>query len=181
MTALKPKLDGVGVGMDVPNMLAEAGVIGVWRYDVKLGLVSGDEAMAQSYRLDPALLHDGLDPQKFREAIHPVDLADAVQALNHSIQYATDYRARYRLRSATGEWKMVSANGRIHRDKSGAVSHVAGVNLVAEDDGDTDPHNRMALLAAELLQLGRTIEDPYAQDLSYALLQHVSLSIAAKI
>ena len=38
MTAL-PQLDGVGVGLDVSDMLAEAGVIGVWRYDVKLGLV----------------------------------------------------------------------------------------------------------------------------------------------
>ena len=181
MTALKPQLDGVGVGLDVSNLLAEAGVIGVWRYDVKLGLVSGDDAMAQSHSLDPALLHEGSDPQDFRGAIHPVDYTNVFQALDHSLKYGTDYPARYRLRSATGEWKMVSANGRIHGDKTGTVSHLVGVNIVAEDDGDTDPHNRMALLAAELLQLGRTIEDAYAQDLSYALLQHVSLAIAAKI
>lgn len=181
MTALKPQFDGVGAGLDVSKMLADAGVIGVWRYDVKLGLVSGDDAMAQSHSLDPAVLHGGVDPQDFRSAIHPIDQTNVFQALDHSLQYGTDYRARYRLRAATGEWMMVSANGRIHRDKTGAVSHLVGVNLVAEDDGDTDPHNRMALLAAELLQLGRTIDDPYAQDLSYALLQHVSLSIAAKI
>lgn len=181
MTALKPQLDGVGASVDVSEMLVEAGVLGLWRYDLKLGLVFGDDAMAQSYRLDPERLQSGMHPQYFRAAIHPIDLSEAVRALDHALQSGTDYRARYRLRTSGGAWKMVSANGRLHRDSRGEVTHIAGVNILSEDDGDTDPLNRMALLAAELLQLSRTTEDAYARDLSYALLEHVSVSIAARI
>lgn len=98
-----------------------AGYVYTWRWDVAKDRVRTDRNFARLFNLDPTAAQSGLPLETFVQAIHSEDRPRVVAAIRNAIATGHDYAAEYRIHSASGEERWVSARGRPEYDSHGNV------------------------------------------------------------
>ncbi|WP_162993516.1 PAS domain-containing protein [Asaia bogorensis] len=148
---------GVSRDMTVANQeherlelaLAAGTIIGMWLWDARRQLVTGDLRMAQTLHLPPAQLADGLELIQLLDSVAPEDRPVLQAALDTALEERKPFRCEFRLcddGSRTSRW--IEANGSCTYDHNGHISHFPGILL------DIDAPKRQTLKREALVTFG---------------------------
>lgn len=109
--------------------------IGAWDWDVATDIVRADSRFALLYGVDPALAAEGASIDVFFKGIHPDDLDEAQRLIERAMDPAGDgtFIAEYRLTTADGGYRWVSAQGRCVFDDDGRPVRFPGVSYDIDD------------------------------------------------
>ena len=136
--------------MSTTRMMATdllASSVGLWRWDLERGLVSGDGRFAELYGLDRLDTAQGLPAETFFAAIHPDDrmrMRIAVAGVIHGVEILT---REYRLPAKDGAFRWVMINGRAERGLNGAIHNFEGVLTDITDRKRVEERLRVAQVA----------------------------------
>lgn len=104
-----------------------AGAVYTWRWNISTNRVIANTAFAHLFAVDPALACiSGLPVDLFLNAIHPEDRSRVSMAIDQAIQSGEPYIAEYRVRTASGEERWVSARGQVEYDAAGNAVSLPG-------------------------------------------------------
>ncbi|NIE78662.1 PAS domain-containing protein [Asaia sp. As-1742] len=148
---------GVSRDMTVANQeherlelaLAAGTIIGMWLWDAKRQLVTGDLRMAETLRLSPTRLAEGVALTQLLDCITPEDRPVLQAALDTALQERKPFRCEFRLcddGSRASRW--IEANGSCTYDHNGQISHFPGILL------DIDAPKRQTLKREALVTFG---------------------------
>ncbi len=109
--------------------------IGAWDWDVVADIVRADSRFALLYGVDPAVAEAGAPIATFFANIHPDDLPDVQVAIEQAMDRTGNGTlvAEYRLVSADGSCRWVSAQGRCTFDAAGRAVRFPGVSFDIDD------------------------------------------------
>ncbi|OUL27274.1 hypothetical protein BV378_11655 [Nostoc sp. RF31YmG] len=94
-----------------------AGAVYTWRWNIKSDRVIVNTAFAHLFAVDPVgATTTGLPIEMFINAMHKEDRERVVAAINQAIETGGEYNAQYRVHTATGEIRWVTARGRVEYD-----------------------------------------------------------------
>ena len=110
-----------------------AGVIGMWFWSLAKGLVTGDEALARTFIIDPEALRNGVPFEVIGDALHPDDLPILVAGVERTLTTGETCSIEYRVRTGDGGWRWVNAIGRAVLDAAGQPISQSGI--VIDIDG----------------------------------------------
>ncbi len=148
---------GVSRDMTVANqeherleLALEAGtIIGMWLWNARYQLVTGDTRMAETLDLPPEQLATGLSLVRLMKEILSEDRPAVRAALEMALHEKTRFRCEFRLRDKglrTSRW--VEANGAPRYDQHGELCHFPGILL------DIDTPKRQTLKRDALVLFG---------------------------
>ncbi len=100
--------------------------LGIWDWHMQSGLVYGDQAMADLYRIDPKLLATGVSAKLFERMLHPDDIVVLTDAVMECILTGKNYCVDYRVRRADDTYRWVQSIGRCLYDSEGHAYRVTG-------------------------------------------------------
>jgi PAS domain S-box-containing protein len=121
--------------------------IGLWRYELKSGLLYQDERAQAMVGRDVAA--QGVPLETVRSWIHPDDVADVQAALDATLAGDGPIDTQTRYRHSDGRWRTVLTRRVLMRDAAGAPQLILGVAL------DVTEQQRRT---TEALQLARRLE-----------------------
>lgn len=134
-----------------------AGSIYTWRWRMQENVISVDAALAQLLGVDPETAMRGLPLEIFLNAIHPDDHESVATAIQTAIETREDYLTEYRVRSADGSERWVTARGRVEYDADGtpisfpgALSDITERKQIEATLQETEERLRLAIESAEL-------------------------------
>ena len=104
-----------------------AGVIGTWFWSLEKGPVTGDEALAQTFMIDPPSLQDGVPFSTIGAALHPDDLQILIDGVARTMATGETCSIDYRIRARDGGWRWVNAVGRAELYKNGQPLSQSGM------------------------------------------------------
>ncbi|MEJ6485608.1 GAF domain-containing protein [Nostoc punctiforme UO1] len=94
-----------------------AGAVYTWRWNIPADRVIVNTAFAHLFAVDPVdATTAGLPIEFFINAMHKEDRLRVVAAINQAIETGDEYNAQYRVHTATGEIRWVTARGRVEYD-----------------------------------------------------------------
>ncbi|MBW4623997.1 MAG: PAS domain S-box protein [Brasilonema octagenarum HA4186-MV1] len=97
-----------------------AGSVYTWRWKIFTDRVVVNAAFAHLFAVDPAIATTvGLPIELFIDAIHEEDRDSVSTAINQAISSGKGYAAQYRVRTASGGERWLSACGRVEYDAAG--------------------------------------------------------------
>lgn len=96
-----------------------AGSVYTWRWSITDNRLFGNTALAHLFAVDPQDAANGLPIEMFINAIHPDDRAGVFEKVNQAIATGEEYRAEYRVHTATGDERWLMARGTIEYDDAG--------------------------------------------------------------
>ncbi len=102
----------------------DAAQAGIWTWDNISGKVSWDEQMHHIFSMAPGTFAGTLDA--WRERIHPDDAQDAEKAAIAAMQQGTTFEKEYRVKSSSGEWKIITAHAATLMDENGIPLKMSG-------------------------------------------------------
>ncbi|WP_373694187.1 EAL domain-containing protein [Edaphobacter paludis] len=113
------------IGKEYLSLAAEAGGMGVWRYDLHADEITGNETCDRLIGLGPA--DAPLSWEAFALRIHPEDGEGCIH--DYKTAYTVDqvYKSEYRIRHHDGSWRWISVSGSFLRDNQGKPSALTGV------------------------------------------------------
>ncbi|WP_138504356.1 ATP-binding protein [Nostoc sp. PA-18-2419] len=104
-----------------------AGAVYTWRWNIKSDCVIVNAAFADLFAVDPALATtEGLPIKLFIDAMHEEDRLSVLPAINQAIKSGQRYAAQYRVRTASGEERWLSACGQVEYDAGGSAVSFPG-------------------------------------------------------
>jgi|GEM_PF-2016702 len=105
------------------------GSLALWDWDLRSGAMTLDERWAAIVGEALATLRGG--DREWKSRVHPDDAAGNEAAIDaHLCGSAATYSSRHRLRHSGGQWRWVSANGRVvARDAAGRPTRMVGTLL----------------------------------------------------
>ncbi|MCE9612027.1 MAG: PAS domain-containing protein [Chthoniobacter sp.] len=107
--------------------LAVAGTAdGLWDWDLTTGAVFYAPRFRELLGFAPGDRAFSPTIAAFRERLHPDDLASTEEAIRRAVEDAEPYRATYRLKTKTGDWRWFEARGATARDGSSRATRMAG-------------------------------------------------------
>ncbi|MEG4803308.1 PAS domain S-box protein [Microcoleus sp. ARI1-B5] len=97
-----------------------AGAVYTWRWNIPSDRVIVDAAMAQLFDVEPVMATtEGLPISFFINAMHEEDRPRISAAVEQAIETGENYVAEYRVRTASGEERWLTARGRVEYDEAG--------------------------------------------------------------
>ena len=124
-------------------------VLGLYVWDVKNNLVSGDERFARTFSYPVDQSASGLPIEVAIEVIHPDDVGRIMDRIQVAMTTGEYYSAEYRIRRPDGGYRWVMASGACEFDETGKPRRFPGVLI--------DIHERK-IAEESLLQLTRSLE-----------------------
>ncbi|MBC6435625.1 PAS domain S-box protein [Nostoc sp. HG1] len=97
----------------------EAGAIYTWRWKILENRLFVNSAFAHLFGIDPKRAVNGLPIEVFVNSIHEDDRDRVVAATSRSIETGENFTAEYRVFTANGEERWVTARGRVEYDADG--------------------------------------------------------------
>ncbi|MDF5707625.1 MAG: PAS domain-containing protein [Nostoc sp. S4] len=98
-----------------------AGAVYTWRWNIPSNRVIVNAAFAHLFAVDPAVATtEGLPIKLFIDAMHEEDRLSVWPAINQAIRSGQRYAAQYRVQTASGEERWLSACGRVEYDAVGS-------------------------------------------------------------
>ncbi|RCJ39555.1 hypothetical protein A6770_38890 [Nostoc minutum NIES-26] len=96
-----------------------AGAVYTWRWNIPADRVIVNTAFAHLFAVDPVdASTTGLPIELFINAMHKEDRERVVAAINQAIETGNEYNAQYRVHTATGETRWLTARGRVEYDET---------------------------------------------------------------
>ncbi|WP_438383278.1 PAS domain-containing protein [Asaia sp. BMEF1] len=145
---------GVSRDMTVANQeherlelaLAAGTIVGMWLWDAKRRLVTGDLRMAETLGLPPAELAEGIAFERLLTFVTPDDRGGIESELEAALRENRPFRCELRLRDdGTRSARWLEANGSCTYDQHGKISHFPGI-LLDIDGPKRQTHKREALV-----------------------------------
>jgi len=102
----------------------DAANAGTWRWDIITGEVIWDETMQKIFGMEPGTF-DGTF-EAWKKCVHPDDLKSAEQATLDALEHNRGYEYEYRIRSVSGEWRIVNSQAATLRDDRGKPVRMFG-------------------------------------------------------
>lgn len=96
-----------------------AGLIYTWRWNIRDNRVTGSANLVHLFSVDPVQAVHGLPIEVFVDAMHPADRLRVLESIQQAIATGEEYRAEYRVQTATGEERWVLARGLVEYDADG--------------------------------------------------------------
>ncbi len=154
------------------EMAARSAEIGIWNYDVATGKSQWNEQLYRLLGLEPRQGPE--DEDFFFGFIHPEDRAGLLAGRQAILAAPEVYiRKDFRIVTVDGETRWLAARGRIHRDESGRVVRISGVNYDISDRKKAEETARLMQLqlASQLAETERINEElaQYAYAVSHDL------------
>ena len=104
-----------------------AGVIGTWFWSLEKGLVTGDDALAHAFIIDPEALRNGVPFEAIASALHPDDVQILVDGVAKTMTTGETCSIDYRIRDGEDGWRWVNAIGRAVLDAAGQPVSQSGM------------------------------------------------------
>lgn len=120
-----------------------AGEVATWVWNIRTDKLMGDRNLAQLLGLAEDAVADA-PMAVFTDAIHAEDAEDVARWLRQAVDTGEAYRATYRVMDRKGEYRWVSARGRVETDGAGHPLLVAGVLLDITQQKLAEAELRMA-------------------------------------
>ena len=148
---------GVSRDMTVANQeherlelaLAAGTIVGMWLWDARRRLVTGDLRMAETLGLPPVALAEGVPFGRLLDYVTPEDRPGIETALDAALRENRQFRCEFRLRDdGTRSARWLEANGSCTYDQHGKISHFPGILL------DIDAPKRQTLKREALVTFG---------------------------
>lgn len=103
----------------------EAGRLGSWTLDVRLGDLATSSAFRQTFGRDQA---EPISYEAMKAAVHPDDRLRVFDAVERCIATCTDYDVEYRIVTPQGETRWIEVRARPIRGSDGLVTRLTGVS-----------------------------------------------------
>nr|WP_218836298.1 PAS domain S-box protein [Halobaculum salinum] len=107
------------------HLATEAASIGLWSWDVREDLVTGDEFVAETYGKESDVATGGASMETFFEPIHEDDVEETWERLQRALRTG-ELDAEYRTRDANGELTWLVARGEVEFDAAGEPVRLYG-------------------------------------------------------
>lgn len=107
-------------------LASDAGGVGVWEWDIASGALTWDVRMHELYAVKPGEF-SGLY-QAWTSRVHPEDLEEAGGSLGRLPTEGGDWNHEFRVLLPEGGTRYIRAAARAHKNDSGAVTSVIGIN-----------------------------------------------------
>ncbi|NVN01376.1 MULTISPECIES: PAS domain-containing protein [Asaia] len=129
--------------------LAAGTIVGMWLWDAKRKLVSGDFRMAETLGLPPDELAEGVSFERLLQHAAPENRPDIEAALDVALRENKQFRCEFRLLDdGTRPARWLEANGSCTYDPQGEISNFPGILL------DIDGPKRQTLKREALVVFG---------------------------
>lgn len=104
-----------------------AGAVYTWRWQIPTNRVIVNTAFAHLFAVDPVRAsNEGLPINLFLNAMHPQDRSRVRETIEQAIDTGQPYSAQYRVYTASGQERWVSARGQVEYDASGKAVSLPG-------------------------------------------------------
>ncbi len=112
--------------------LDSGAIVGTWVWDIRAGIITGDERFARTFGVDAAAMRSGVDVEVLLASIHPDDLDYVRPHLEATLAAGGPYSIQYRVRQGE-KWMWIEANGRVDMDADGHALRFPGVIIDVDD------------------------------------------------
>ena len=127
--------------------LSAAGMVGTFDWQVQTDTFYSDARFAQMFSVDPAKGEKGAPLVEYLAGVHPVDVEQITETVNHALATGEKYIQEYRLLQKDGTIRWVEARGECLYDENGKPSRLVGV--VVDITNQKEAQERQRLLARE--------------------------------
>src|SRR5690606_28848072 len=107
--------------------LAAGAILGTWDWDFRHDRLRIDEALAQTFGLDPTLARDDLRMDQLVAHVHPDDAPGLSAAIAAALTRGGRYAQRFRTRDGDGTYRWREAVGQVDLDPDGRALRFPGV------------------------------------------------------
>ncbi len=125
ITKLKHAEAELHTKQEVLNLAIEAGEIGVFSWDIKQGILTGNKYINQHYGFAENKVAFTLD--EFRAILHPQDISKVVAATENNFHNKVKSEIDYRVVLADGRVHNIASSGILSRDADGNAERMVGV------------------------------------------------------
>ncbi|HEY9700716.1 MAG TPA: ATP-binding protein [Trichocoleus sp.] len=150
-----------------------AGAIYTWRWNILENQVTAGKSFAELFAVDPDEAAKGLPIEHFVSAIHPEDRSRVVAAIQQAIETHEEYVTEYRVFTATGEERWLSARGRVEYDAAGEPIAFPGAlaDITERKRAEAEREQLLAReqIAREQAETANRIKDEFLAVLSHEL------------
>ncbi|WP_226889154.1 PAS domain S-box protein [Nostoc sp. MG11] len=134
-----------------------AGAVYTWRWNLLEDRITIDAAFAHLFGLDPESAAKGLPIEMFLRAMHEEDRPRVLVAINQAIATGEEYLAEYRVYTATGEERWVTARGHVEYDTAGKpVAFPGALADITERRKAEEDRDRFFQLSRDMLAIVNT-------------------------
>ena len=155
--------------------LGASGMVGIWDWDLKAGVIYADENFARIYTVDPAWAAKGAPLAEYIKNFHPDDLPAFQAELDRLFAGADEFSNEYRILQPDGTTRWVLARGRLVRDAEGTPIRFPGASVDITERKEAEAR-RLAVL--ELGDRLRDLGDP--ADMAFAAAEIMGRTLRVK-
>jgi len=136
------------------DVATEAASIGIWTWDIQKNVVTGDEYLAELYRMDPVTVTEGAPIEPFYDQIHKDETEETKSEIKRAVEDTGELKTEYRLKDDATTW--VEIRGEVEYDVSGKPIRMHGT--VADITERKEREQRLEQLVAELEESNERLE-----------------------
>jgi PAS domain S-box-containing protein len=132
-----------------------AGGVYTWKWKILEDRIIVNAAFAHLFAVDPLnAATEGLPLDRFLRAMHEDDRPHILAAINRAIETGEEYLAEYRVHTATGEERWVTARGRVEYDVAGRpVAFPGALADITERKRAQEDRDRFFQLSLDMLAI----------------------------
>lgn len=132
-----------------------AGGVYTWKWKILEDRIIVNAAFAHLFAVDPlSAATEGLPLDRFLRAMHEDDRPHILAAINRAIETGEEYLAEYRVHTATGEERWVTARGRVEYDVAGRpVAFPGALADITERKRAQEDRDRFFQLSLDMLAI----------------------------
>ncbi|WP_460451320.1 PAS domain-containing protein [Alsobacter sp. SYSU BS001988] len=129
ITARKEAEDALRLAQERVELAMAAGKVGTWVWDLKAGVITADERLAEMFGVDAAQAAQGAPVAAFTQAVHPDDRDRVHAIMAEVIAKGGFYEVEHRLGDANGAPRWVVARGECQLDSAGRPARFPGATV----------------------------------------------------
>ena len=135
------------------SALGASGVVGLWNWDLRTGSIYGDANFARMWSFTPAQAQAGMKIEDFSPKFHPDDAQRIEAQLQRTFSQDLEFSSEYRVLSANGSVRWLSARGRVIRDAQGVFGQFSGSSVDITDQKSFEIRQAFLLNLSDSLRL----------------------------
>ena len=133
--------------------LRASGVVGLWNWDLRTGMIFGDANFARLWDLSEAQAQSGMTIADFMPKFHPDDVPFIEEKLQRTLEDEQEFSGEYRILTLSGSIRWISARGRVLRDAQGANAQFSGTSVDITDQKTFEIRQAFLLGLSDSLRL----------------------------
>jgi PAS domain S-box-containing protein len=133
--------------------LQASGVVGLWNWDLRTGVIYGDANFNRMYEVSAEHAAAGLSFADFVPKFHPEDRVLIEKQLQHTFAQDREFSSEYRLLTAAGGIRWISARGRMLHASEGVYAVFSGSSVDITDQKTFEIRQAFLLSLSDSLRL----------------------------